>query len=371
METEKQELKEHLFVLIICGGGGTRLWPRSRKKTPKQFIDLFGGETLFEQTMKRARALVPDERIFIVTNMDYVDEIIAQGKISLKNVFAEPQARNTALAMAAGAAIIDKIDPQAVIVNMWSDHLISPLESFVSTALLAVEVAFKTNFLVTVGLKPTFPHTGLGYIYAGEKLTGFEDQEVLKVKEFKEKPNLVQAEAFLKSGDYYWNTGMFTWSSKTFIDSCEKKATKLAEAFKKIRLAWGEKEENKVIDKVYNQAEDISIDFALAEKADNLALIPASFSWSDVGSWQVIWDISQKDENGNVVIKLGEEGELYNFESGQNLIQFSHRLVALVGVENLVIIETPDALLICKKDKSQDVKKIVEILKEKGKEEYL
>ena len=365
------DFKDHLFVLIICGGGGTRLWPRSRKKTPKQFINLLGEKTLFEQTIERARDLVPDERIFVVTNMDYVDEIIAQGKLSLKNIFAEPQGRNTALAMVVGAAIIDKIDPQAVIVNMWSDHLISPLEEFTANALLAAKVAFGRNLLLTVGLKPTFPHTGLGYIHAGEELTEFKNDKVFKVIEFKEKPDLKTAKEFVKSGDYYWNTGMFTWSSQTFLKSCEKNAPKLAEAFKKIYSAWGQPDEKKVIDEVYAQAEDISIDFALAEKADNLALVPASFSWSDVGSWQVIYDIGKKDENGDMIVKLGEKGEIYNVDSKQNLIQFSDRLIALVGVENLVIIDTPDALLVCRKDKAQDVKKIVELLKEKKKTSYL
>jgi len=365
------DFKDHLFVLILCGGGGTRLWPRSRKKTPKQFINLLGEKTLFEQTIERARSLVPDERIFVVTNIDYVDEIIAQGKLSLKNIFAEPQGRNTALAMVAGAAIIDKVDPQSLIINMWSDHLISPLEEFTANALLAAQVAFGRDLLVTVGLRPTFPHTGLGYIHAGEKLTEFKNDEAFKVIEFKEKPDLETAKEFVKSGDYYWNTGMFTWSSQTFIKSCERNAPKLAGAFKKIHFAWGQNDEKKVIDEVYAVAEDISIDFALAEKADNLALVPASFSWSDIGSWQVIYDVGKKDENGNMIIQLGGKGEIYNVDSKQNLVQFSDRLIALVGVENLVVIDTPDALLVCQKDKSQDVKKIVEMLKEKGKKEYL
>jgi mannose-1-phosphate guanylyltransferase len=371
MENTQTNFQDHLFVLIICGGGGTRLWPRSRKKAPKQFINLFGEKTLFEQTMERARSLVPDERLFVVTNMDYVDEIIAQGKISLKNIFAEPQGRNTALAMAAGAAIIDKIDSQAVIVNMWSDHLISPLEEFKANALLAAKVAFGGDFLVTVGLKPTFPHTGLGYIHAGESLSELADEKVFKVKEFKEKPDLKTAEEFVKSGDYYWNTGMFTWSSQVFYRSCQKNAPQLAEAFEKIRSGWDQDQERKIIEEVYAQAEDISIDFALAEKADNLVLVPASFSWSDVGSWQVIYDVSQKDENENVILQLGKKGEVYNIESKRNLIQFSERLIALVGVENLVVIDTPDALLVCQKDKAQEVKKVVEMLKQNNKEDYL
>ncbi len=371
MKGNNKDFKNHLFVLIICGGGGTRLWPRSRKKTPKQFIKLLGEKTLFEQTMERARDLVPDERIFVVTNMDYVDEIITQGKLSLKNIFAEPFGRNTGLAIAAGVAMVNKVDSQAVIINMWSDHLISPLSEFSANALLAAEVAFSNDVLVTVGLKPTFPHTGFGYIHAGEKMKEFTDGEVFKAKEFKEKPDLVNAKAFVKSGDYYWNTGMFTWSAKAFIKSVEKNAPSLAESLKKIEAAWGQDDEKKVIDEVYNKAEDISIDYAVAEKADNMALVLASFSWSDVGDWQQVAEKGKKDKGGNVIMSLGKEGEIYAIESKNNVVQYSDRLVALVGLENMIVIDTPDALLVCPKEKSQDVKKMVNLLKEKGKEKYL
>jgi len=365
------DLKDHLFVLIICGGGGTRLWPRSRRKTPKQFIKLLGNKTLFEQTMERARDLVPDERIFVVTNMDYVDEIITQGKLSLKNIFAEPCGRNTALAMAAGVAMINKIDPQAVIINMWSDHLISPLSKFTANALLAAQVAYSGDVLVTVGLKPTFPHTGFGYIHAGEKMEEFDEGEVFKVKEFKEKPDLANAKKMVKSGDYYWNTGMFTWSAASFIRSVEKNAPDLAASLKKIQSAWGQDDEKRVIDKVYKEAQDVSIDYAVAEKADNMALVAASFSWSDVGDWQQVAEKGEKDKEGNMIVSLNKEGEVYAIESKNNVVQYSDRLLALVGLEGMIIIDTPDALLVCPKNKSQDVKKMVNLLKEKGKEKYL
>jgi len=371
MQQVNQEFKNHLFVLIVCGGSGTRLWPRSREKTPKQFINLFGEKSIFVQTMERARSLVPDERIFISTNSDYVDEILAQGNLSLKNIIAEPQKRNTAIAMAASTAVIAKIDPQAVIVNLWSDHLISPLEKFTTEINLAAQVAFSGDYLVDVGLKPTFPHTGYGYLHAVKPLPDFKEGNVLKVEEFKEKPDLKTAEMFYKSGEYYWNIGMYIWRADSFLKACSKYAPKIWEDAMKIQAVWGTKEEKKVIDEVWPQAEDISIDYAVSEKADNLVLVPASFDWSDIGSWQVVYNIGKKDENGDMIVKLGEKGEIYNVDSKQNLVQFSDRLIALVGVENLVIIDTPDALLICRKDKAQDVKKIVETLKEEGKKEYL
>lgn len=364
------DFKDHLFVLIVCGGGGTRLWPRSRQKTPKQFLNLFGEKSLFTQTMERARTLVPDERIFISTNADYVDEVLAQGNLSLKNIIAEPQKRDTALPIAVSAAIIAKIDPQAVIVNLWSDHLISPVEKFTADINLAAEVAFSGNYLVDIGLKPTSPNTGFGYLHAVEPLSEFKEKQVLKVKEFKEKPDLKTAEMFCQSGEYYWNIGLYTWRADNFLKACNQYAPKIYQGAMKIQSAWGTKDEKKIFDEVWSQTEEISLDYAVSEKADNLVLIPASFSWSDVGDWQTVYDVGQKDENGNMIIKLGK-GEVYNIESTKSLIQFSNRLVALVGVKDLVVIDTPDALLVCQKDKAQGVKKIVATLKEKGKKEYL
>ncbi|MCJ7804278.1 sugar phosphate nucleotidyltransferase [Patescibacteria group bacterium] len=364
------DFKNHLFVLIVCGGSGTRLWPRSRRKTPKQFLNLFGEKSLFTQTMERARALAPDERIFISTNIDYVDEVLEQSNLSLKNIIAEPQRRNTAIAIIASAAVIAKIDPQAVIVNLWSDHLISPLEKFTADVNLAAEVAFSGDYLVDVGLKPTFPHTGWGYLHAVEPLLEFKEKQVLKVKEFKEKPDLKTAEMFCQSGEYYWNIGLYTWRADNFLKACAKYAPKIYQGAMIIQSAWGTKEEKKIFDEVWSQTEEISIDYAVSEKADNLVLIPASFNWSDVGDWQTVYDAGQKDENGNMIIKLGK-GEIYNIESTKSLIQFSDRLVALVGVKDLVVIDTPDALLVCQKENAQGVKKIVEALKENGKKEYL
>jgi mannose-1-phosphate guanylyltransferase len=235
----------------------------------------------------------------------------------------------------------------------------------------AAEAAFGQDQLVTIGLKPSFPHTGLGYIHIEQSISGEQSTKVLKVKEFKEKPDLATAEGFLKSGDYFCNTGMYTWSAASFLKACEKYALKIFEGVKKIQSAWGQGNEKKVIDEVYANAEDISIDYAVSEKADNLVLLPASFSWNDVGDWQAVAEFSAKDEKNNSFVKLGQTGEIINVDSSNNLIQYTDKLIALVGVKDLVIIDTPDALLVCSKDQSQGVKKIVEALKEKDKKEYL
>lgn len=364
-------MKNSIYVLILCGGGGTRLWPRSRQKTPKQFINLLGEKTIFSQTMKRARSLAPEENIFIVTNADYVDEVYAQGKIPLRNIIAEPQKKNTALAMAAGSAVIEKYDPEGVIVNLASDHLISPLEKFTQDMLVAADVARRGHYLVTVGIKPNFPHTGFGYIHVDGELMRVKGKPVLKVKQFEEKPELTRAKKFVKSGNYYWNANLYTWKAREFLAACEAHSPKIFKGAKEIQAAWGTKDERRVMEKVYSEADDISVDYAVSEKAKNLVLLSASFDWSDVGDWEVVWEIMKKNNQGNVVVKFGERGEFLGTNSRNNLVQFNDQLIALVGVEDMIIINTADALLVCQKDRAQEVKKIVQLLKKKGRREYL
>ncbi len=368
---DKKKIKEHLFILILCGGGGTRLWPRSRKETPKQFVDLLGEKTIFVQTMERARRLTSEERIFIITNADYVDEVYEQGKVSLKNVIAEPQKKDTALAMAVGAAVIEKIDPEAVIVNFAADHLISPMDKFLRDMTIAAELAQKGEYLVTVGIKPTFPHTGFGYIHAGKKFTKVRGKKIFKVESYKEKPDLSRAKRFLKSGKYYWNANLYTWRASAFLEACKAHAPAIFKGAKEIQKAWGTEDEQETIERVYNRTEGIAVDYAVSEKADNLLLVPASFDWNDLGDWEVVWDMSKKDKDGNVVIKFGEKGEFLSIDSRGNLVQYSDQIITLVGVEDMIIIDTPDAILICHKDKAESVKKMVKLLKKTGRQEYL
>ena len=371
MDGMEKELRNHLFILVLCGGGGTRLWPRSRKKTPKQFIDLLGEKSIFTQTIERAKRLTSEERIFVITNADYVDEVYEQGKIPLRNIIAESQKKDTALAMAVGAAVIEKIDPEAVIINLASDHLISPEEKFVRDMTVAAMVAREGTYLVSVGIKPASPHTGFGYIQTGNKLLKVNKKQVFKVKAFKEKPNLATAKKFVKSGKYFWNANLYTWKTTTFLAACATYAPRIFKGAKEIQKAWGTGEEQQVVDRVYSRTGGISVDYAISEKAKNMVLIPASFDWSDVGDWRVVWETMPKDKNGNVVVNFGEKGGFYGVESENNLIQFSDRLIALVGVEEMIVIDTPDALLVCPKNKAEKVKEMVNLFKEKSEKEYL
>lgn len=364
--------KDHLYVLIVCGGGGTRLWPRSRQKTPKQFLEKFYGEkTLFTQTVERASLLTSSEKIFVNTNNDYVDEVLQQGKAILpKNVITEPQAKNTAMAVGVGAAYIKKVDPEAVIINLWSDALIKENDIFAERLNLAAEIAAQENSLVIVGLKPTFPHTGLGYIEAGEKLSGVSS-EVFKVNSFKEKPDLKMAQDFLAKGNYFWNTGLLVWSAKAIFEAFSKYSPAIYSLLEKVYAAIGTEHEREELEKAYEEVENTSIEYAVSEKADNLFLVPAEFTWSDIGDWKINYDVKKKDRGGNVIEAFGKDGWHLGVETKNCLIEAENRLIATVGVSDLIIVETKDAILVCAREKAQDVKKIVNILKEKEKKEYL
>lgn len=368
----EKSLKEHLYVLILCGGGGTRLWPRSRQKTPKQFLaNLFGQASLFTQTVERAQWLTSNEKIFVITLSDYVDEVFSQGKvISPRNVIAEPQGKNTALAMGVGAAYIKKIDPQAIIVNFASDHVIEGKELFISQMSIAAKAALLGNYLITVGIKPKFPHPGLGYIEVGGRIKGML-KNILKVTSFKEKPDLQTAERFLKTGRYYWNANLYVWSVKAIWSAFAKCSPQIFEFIKTVFENLGTQGERKILEEVYQKAENIQIDYAISEKADNLLLVPATFTWSDIGDWKVIYDFKKKDKQRNVIETFGEKGLCLAIDSKNCLVESEKHLVATVGVSNLIVVETEDSVLVCSKEKAQDVKKIVALLKEKGKKEYL
>lgn len=365
-------LKDHLYALIVCGGGGTRLWPRSRQKTPKQFLEKFFGEkTLFAQTVERASLLTSNDKIFVITLSDYADEVLQQGKVILpKNVITEPFGRNTAMAIGVGAAYIKKVDPEAIIMNLWSDAAIKENKLFAERLNLMTEVVWESDLLTVAGLKPAFPHTGFGYIEVGEKLL-IAGKEVYRVNSFKEKPDLETAKEFIQKGNYFWNTGIFVWSAKSIFTAFSQYSPQIYSLLEKVYDGIGTAEEREILQKVYEKVENISIELAVVEKMHNLVLAPADFTWSDIGDWKVSYDLKNKDEAGNVIEVFGEKGWHLGVDTRNCLVEAENRLIATVGVSDLVIVETEDAILVCAKDKAQDVKKIVNTLKEKEKKEYL
>ncbi|BCX14815.1 MAG: mannose-1-phosphate guanylyltransferase [Patescibacteria group bacterium] len=366
--------KDHLYALILAGGGGTRLWPKSLEKTPKQFLRLFGDKTLFQTTAYRLNKLVDWEKIFCVTvSEEYKKEILKQVKEFLpENIIVEPARRETAPAHGVGALYIYKKDPEAVIVTEAADRLVKPARLYLKTLKAAASYAFDTKKLVTVGIKPTYPHTGYGYIRKGEKMALIDGVRFFKVKKFVEKPILEVAERYVKSGDYFWNAGQFVWRADSILSAIEKNEPQIASNLKKIGKFLGTSDEKKVLKHVYEKMPKISIDYAVAERDRNFVVIQADFFWTDIGDWKEVWENSKKDDFGNVVIDGDEEGgEVINIDTSDALIHTDGRLIAVVDVDDVVIVDTPKALLVCSKSRSQNVKKIVEELKERGKKELL
>ncbi len=364
-----EKISNHVYVLILAGGGGTRLWPKSRDANPKQFLKLFEGKSLFELTLERALKLTEAKNIFISTNEKYRAEVKKQcGQIPLENIIAEPIRRDTALAHGVGAAYIYRKDPEAIICNFASDHIISPLSVFVKQFNKVIKLAGERNEVVTVGIPPKFPHTGMGHIRA-RKPVNSDDEEVLWGEKFVEKPPLEIAEKYTESGEYYWNANLYTYKAKLFLDLLKIHAPKTYVLLPKLIEAIGTEKENEILQQTFQMAPSISIDYAVAENLKRFVCIPAKFDWSDVGDWSEMWKQLSKDAQGNVV--LGTKSKYINFESENNMIILDKKLIATSNIKNMIIIDTPDALLICSKKDSQSVKKIVELLKEKEMKNFL
>jgi mannose-1-phosphate guanylyltransferase len=367
-----EDYKEHIYALIFCGGGGTRLWPFSREARPKQFLKIKGDKTLIRQTFERVNSLVPVERIFVVTVPDYTDEVAEMVKeVPRDQVLVEPARRNTAMAAALGAAAIFKTDPQAIIANMWSDHLITDLENYKKAIYAGAKAASDGVNLVTTGIKPKYPHTGLGYIKKGKVYDSEGGETVYEIDRFAEKPDIETAKKYMTEGNYLWHQGTFIWRVDTFMDALKKHAKDTYDRMMEIIDHLGEVGGKDKIIKAYEAAPDLSLDVAIAEKAENFLVTEANFEWYDVGDFSVLWNVEEKDENGNAVMK-DNGGEYIGLETKDSMIiSEDNRMVATYGVNNIVVIATKDAVLVIPKDKAQDVKKIVEKLKEEKKKNFL
>ena len=365
-----EEVQNHTYVLILAGGGGTRLWPQSREEFPKQFVKLFGGKSLLDLTVIRAKKIVPPSHIFIATSAKYASLVNSETKIVPKeNIIAEPIRRDTALAHAIGAAYILKKDPQAVIVNLASDHLISPIEVFISQMKKAAQAAYEFNHVVTVGIQPKFPHTGMGHIKAYKKWK--ENDQLLMGEKFVEKPPLPSAKKYTRSGKYFWNANLYVYRAALYLELLKKHAPKTYAMLPKVLEAIGTDKENEVIRLAFQMAPTISIDYAVSEHLTRFICIAGKFSWSDVGDWNVVWQHLPKDGAGNVIEGPKGKGEYIGINSENNLLFLDKKIVATVGLKDMVVVDTPDALLICPKEHAQGVKLIVQTLKAQQLTKYL
>lgn len=363
---------DHLYVVILCGGGGTRLWPLSRNSTPKQFIDLVGNETLFTKTLKRAKKLVDHDHIFIMTNKNYFQDVKNSAhEIPSHNIITEPEKKNTALAMGVIAGIIHERDNKAVIINLASDQLITDDEVFVNSMLAASVVAQAGHYFVTVGITPTFPHTGLGYIHADGQIGVESGFPILRVEGFREKPDEETAQKFLAAGHYYWNANLYTWSTKLILAEFARLAPELFHHIEVIMRASQSPDFEKVLASEYARAKDQQIDTAISEKTDKLAVIAGNFGWTDIGSWNVVHDEVAKDTDGNALISRQAGADWFRLDTHNSLVSTGKKQIVTIGLDNVVIIDTDDAILIAHKDRAQDVKKVVEHLKNTGKDHLL
>lgn len=362
---------KHLFAVILAGGGGTRLWPKSRTKFPKQFLKLSGKDSMLQITAARFNKIVSWEKMIVITNQNHLELVKKQlPQIPLQNIIAEPDKKDTAMAMLIATLYAKNIDDKAIIINGAADHVVADEVEFVRLMKVAALVAEKDEYIVAVGITPTYPSTAFGYIKIGPELKKIDHIPVFKVASFTEKPNQATARAFLSSGHYFWNANNYVWSAQAIQAAFKKYQPKMYEVSKKLEGLKAD-EFKKSLTAIYQQIESISIDYAISEKIDNLVLIPGDFGWEDIGEWKVVYDLGKKDLAGNVIIGEQENIHTLTIQSQNNLIQTNNRLVALLDINNMIVVDTDEILLICPKSRSQEVKKIVQRLKEEGKKEYL
>ena len=354
------------YGVIMAGGGGTRFWPLSRADKPKQFLNLSGKNTMVVDTANRLSKVADKEDIFVVTNVKTVDATIEQTKGILRpdHILGEPAARNTAACIGYAAMEIIKKYEDGIMVIVPSDHFIKNEEQFALVLSKAIYTAEETNRLVTVGIKPTFPSTGYGYI----KYNADTDGIAKDVEEFVEKPDLETASEYVDSGEYAWNSGMFIWKASTILKYFERLLPDIYRCLVRIGEAMGTDREQEVLEEVYPEIPKISIDYGIMERADNVMMLEGDFGWNDVGSFDAFDQIHDQDANGNVVmadscIINSKDNVLYSTQGGH--------LIAALGINDIVIAHTKDVTLICAKDKAQDIKLFVDKLKEEGKDTYL
>ena len=357
-----------IVAVIMAGGKGERFWPRSRRNMPKQFLSLTNdGKTMIQLTVERIKPLVEIEDVFIVTNKDYKTLVKEQlPNLPEENIILEPMAKNTAPCIGLASMYIKKKYEDAVIVVLPSDHLIKFNSMFINTLKDAAETAEEGNNIVTIGITPNYPETGYGYINFGNEKPNSKNNDVYIVERFVEKPNIEKAKEYLLSGKYLWNSGMFVWKASTILGQFEKLLPDTYKGLLKIEESIGTEEADQVLETEFSKFKSESIDYGIMERAEDIYTIPGNFGWDDVGSWLALERFNRTNDSGNVV-----NGNVISIDTKNSIIQGSDKLIATVGVDNLIVVDTEDALLICKKESAQDIKRVLENLKICNRNEYL
>ncbi len=356
---------EHFYPVILAGGSGTRLWPQSRGDNPKQFLRFNSPYTLLQESYNRAVALTSPDHVYVVTNRRFVSRVLEQlPALPPKNVLGEPEGRNTAPAIGWAAIVLQRRDPEAVMAVLTADHIITQVETFRRVLRAAAAVA-REGRIVTLGIEPTEPATGYGYIERGDLLGQWEGFDVYRLVRFTEKPDRATAERFLQTGRYSWNSGMFIWRVDRILEEIQQHMPDLYAGLLRIAEAMDTSEETRVLNEVWPTLPSQSVDFGIMEHVTDGAVIPVDIGWNDVGSWEAVYKEYPKDERGNAV-----EGQVILLDTRDSLVLSGGRLIAVVGLSDVVIVETPDAILVCPRDRAQDVRNIVAELKARGLEAY-
>lgn len=349
-----------IYAVIMAGGVGARFWPMSRKERPKQFLKLFSQNTLIQQTSKRLEGFIKPEHVMVITNNDYTHFVRDQlPGTNQSYVIGEPVAKNTAPCIASAAAVLMVDDPEAVMVVMPADHEIKDKEALQNVFRAATETAINQESLVTIGIEPNRPETGYGYIRReSDKISDISGYPVYNVRNFTEKPELEKAREFMDSGDYLWNSGIFVWKASTIIDAFKKH---LPEMYTHIETLMSSDITQEDLNKFYHSCPSVSIDYGIMEKAEKVHVIPANFDWNDIGSWQAVHELSDKDADQNAT---STPDVIFHQSSGNYVHSESGKLITLIGVENLTVVETDDAIMVLNLEKAQEVKNVVNILKD-------
>ena len=354
------------YCVIMAGGIGSRFWPMSRTSHPKQFIDILGsGETLIQQTFRRFEKTIPRENIYIVTNEKYADLVKTQiPGLNNNQIISEPSRRNTAPCIAYACYKINEIDPSANVVVAPSDHIILNEESFTDIIISALNAVSKNNWLLTLGINPSRPDTGYGYIQYKDTDAYPEDNRIKKVKTFTEKPVLEMAQQFLESGDFLWNSGIFVWSIQSILKAFEQYLPEIKESFEKGVGIYNTEKEQEFIQQVYTTCKSISIDYGVMEKADNVYVLRSDFGWSDLGTWGSLYENRYKNDDGNAVV--GKNVIMY--DSKNCIVNMpEHKLVVLQGLDDFIVVESGNILLVCRKNDEQQIRQFVNDVRiEKG-----
>jgi mannose-1-phosphate guanylyltransferase len=360
---------DHTYAVIMAGGGGTRLWPVSRRSHPKQIISLVEENSLFQSTVKRLEELFPPERILVVTIAEQAEELRKQApQLPAINFILEPAPRGTASVVGLAAVVLQKRDPQAIMVMLPSDHYIRNRDLFYLLLRVAVDVAEK-EYLVTLGITPAYPATVYGYIQRGGPLAEKFAYPAYQVLRFKEKPDDQQARQMLTTGDHSWNSGMFLWRTDTILDEISRQMPDLHSTLTQIGAAWDTKEQDPMLTRLWPDLRNETIDYGIMENAEKVAVLPAGgLEWSDIGNWNSLFDVLLPDKDGNIVFS----GHHIPLDTSSSLVYGNNddRLIVTIGVDNLIVVDTGDVLLVCRKDQAVKVRQVVDNLKNSDREHY-